>query len=61
MSIPAERKRAERARKGVQPRAAYLAAVAAKCGTVRGYRNHLKNNEPTCPACRAAWAASRRA
>jgi len=52
---PAERKRAERARKGVQPRAEYLAGVAAACGTERAYRTHLKNGEQ-CSECRSEHA-----
>lgn len=30
------------------------------CGTPAAYRRHLRNNEPTCTACRAAWATLQR-
>jgi hypothetical protein len=28
--------------------------LPALCGTPRGFRNHLRNNENPCPACREA-------
>lgn len=34
---------------------------AAKCGTPSGYSRHLKQGEPRCDACKAAWAEYQRA
>jgi hypothetical protein len=33
----------------------------ASCGTPAAYLRHIKRHEPTCDACKAAWAAHRRA
>jgi hypothetical protein len=29
----------------------------AKCGSVSGYRKHLRNKDQTCDACRQAWSS----
>jgi hypothetical protein len=31
-------------------------APTAECGTVSAYKRHQRHGEPTCGACRAAWA-----
>jgi len=38
-----------------------LAAADTECGTMSGYRAHLRRGENTCPSCRGAVAAYQRA
>ena len=52
----ADRQRAYRARKGARVGAGPGPAPRAPCGTVSAYKRHLRHIEPTCAACRAAWA-----
>jgi hypothetical protein len=52
---PAARARRYRQRHGATDKPGR--PVTQPCGTVSAYKRHLRHGEPTCAACRAAWAA----
>jgi hypothetical protein len=57
---PADRQRAYRERNGARVGESPGPVPSAPCGTVSAWKRHQRKGEPSCAACRAAWATYQR-